>query len=152
MFNKKCITMKKNTLWILVLIVLTQIACNPRNQNQWSQFRGIDASGVAPENATPPIDFGIDKNILWEIETPEGLSSPIIIDDNLILTGVNSEEKEFLIWNINSNNGEIRWRKKVAVEELEQVHPSSSPAVATPASTAAAKGLRNIWRSWRSGM
>jgi len=126
--------MKNNTLWILLLIVLTQFACKTKNQNQWLQFRGDGAMGIAPENATPPIDFGIDKNILWEIETPEGLSSPIIIDDNLILTGVNSEENEFLIWNIDSNNGEIRWRKKVAVEELEQVHPSSSPAVATPAS------------------
>ena len=126
--------MKKNTFWILVLIVITQIACNSRNQNHWSQFRGIGATGVAPENATPPIDFGTDKNVLWKIETPEGLSSPIIVDDNVILTGVNRDEKEFLIWNINSNNGEIRWRKKVAVEDLEQVHPSSSPAAATPAS------------------
>ncbi|MCW8801886.1 MAG: PQQ-binding-like beta-propeller repeat protein [Candidatus Bathyarchaeota archaeon] len=90
--------------------------------------------GIAPENATPPIDFGTDKNVLWKIETPEGLSSPIFIGDNLVITGVNRDDKEFLIWNINSDNGEIRWRKKVAVEDLEQVHPTSSPAVATPAS------------------
>ncbi|MEN8230914.1 MAG: PQQ-binding-like beta-propeller repeat protein [Bacteroidota bacterium] len=126
--------MKRNTLWILIVIVLTQFACNPRNQNQWLQFRGDGAMGIAPENATPPTDFGTDNNVLWKIETPEGLSSPIIVEDNLILTGVNRDEKEYLIWSINSNSGEIRWRKNVAVEELEEVHPSSSPAAATPAS------------------
>jgi outer membrane protein assembly factor BamB len=88
--------------------------------------------GIAPENATPPVEFGTDKNVMWKIETPEGLSSPIISDGNLVLTGVNRGEKKYLIWNINPDNGEIRWRQEVAVEELERVHSSSSSAAATP--------------------
>jgi hypothetical protein len=65
---------EKISFWILVLVVITQIACNSRNQNHWSQFRGEDAMGVAPENATPPVEFVTEKNVLWKIETPEGLS------------------------------------------------------------------------------
>lgn len=126
--------MKFSLLWIPGLLVITQISCNPADQNHWSQFRGIDALGIAPENANPPLDFGTDKHVFWKIETPEGLSSPIIVDDNLVLTGVDRDKKEFLIWNIDPDNGEIKWRKNVAVEELEEVHPAGSPASATPAS------------------
>ena len=126
--------MKKITFWILVLIVITQIACNSRNQNHWLQFRGIGALGVAPENATPPTDFGPDKNVLWKIETPEGFSSPCICNDNFILTGVNREAKKYLIWNINCNDGSVKWKKEIQVDTLEDVHPVSSPAAATPVS------------------
>jgi len=88
---RKIALMKKSTFWILALIVITQIACNSRNQNHWSQFRGVGALGIAPENATPPVDFGTDKNILWEIETPEGLSPPFIVDDNLFFINIFSD-------------------------------------------------------------
>ena len=122
------------TFWILVLIVITQIACNSRNQNHWSQFRGEGATGVAPENATPPNDFSADTNVLWKIETPNGFSSPCVFNDNLILTGVNREAKKYLIWNINCNDGSVKWKKEILVDTLEDVHPVSSPAAATPVS------------------
>ena len=79
--------MRNNTFWILLLIALTQFACKTKNQSQWLQFRGDGAIGVAPDRATPPTDFGTDKNVLWKIETPEGFSSPCIFEDNLIITG-----------------------------------------------------------------
>ena len=126
--------MKQKSLWILLILVLTQFSCKTDNQKQWLQFRGEGALGIAPEYAIPPVDFGTDKNVLWKIKTPEGLSSPIIVDDNLVITGVNRDNSEYLIWNINSDNGEIRWKKSIGVEKLERVHSTSSPASATPAS------------------
>ncbi len=77
---------------------------------------------------------GTEKNVLWKIDTPEGYSSPIIINDNLILTGVIREEKKYMVWNIDPLLGSIKWQKEILVEALENVHPISSPAAATPAS------------------
>ena len=123
--------MKKKSLWILLLIIITQIACNSRNQNQWLQFRGDGAMGIAPINATPPTDFGTDKNVLWKIETPEGFSSPCICEDNLIITGF-EEEKKYHIWNIDRLDGSVKWKKEILVDTFEYVHPVSNPAAATP--------------------
>jgi outer membrane protein assembly factor BamB len=104
-----------------------------KNQSQWLQFRGDGAMGVAPDMATPPTDFGTDKNVLWKIETPEGFSSPCICEDNLIITGFGGEKK-YYIWNINRHDGSVKWKKEILVDTLEYVHPVSSPATATPAS------------------
>ena len=118
----------------LISVVLLLTSCTSKNQTDWFQFRGTGAKGIAPESATPPTDFGPDKNVFWKLEIPEGYSSPIIIEDNLILTGVIKEEKKFLVLNINSNDGSVKWQKEVVVESLEKVHPISSPAAATPVS------------------
>ena len=121
-------------IFITIIVIFFTSGCTNKNQNQWLQFRGYGALGIAPKNATPPIDFSPNENILWKIETPEGLSSPIIIANNLMLTGVNRDKREYIIWNINLDSGEIKWKKKVSVKKIEQVHSSSSPASATPAS------------------
>ena len=86
--------MKKLTYILLSLISIFVISCCTNDENNWLQFRGPNALGVASENAKPPIDFGIDKNVHWKIETPKGFSSPCIINNNLIITGVNNEEKK----------------------------------------------------------
>lgn len=126
--------MTNTVSWLLLFFVLFQFSCQKKNHNHWTQFRGINATGIAPENAKPPIYFSLEKNVLWKLEAPEGLSSPIAIDDNIILTGVNRNKKEYYVWNINSNNGMINWESKIVVTGMEKVHPTSSPANATPAS------------------
>ncbi len=119
---------------LLVFLIIFVTSCSKHDNQSWLQFRGTNALGIAPKNSTPPTDFGINKNVLWKIESPEGLSSPILIGDNLVLTGVNREEKKYLIWNIDSKNGAIKWKNEVAVEKFEEVHNTSSPAAATPVS------------------
>ena len=126
--------MKINFLWILILILLAQFACKSRNQNQWLQFRGTNALGIAPDNAIPPTDFGLDKAVFWKVKIPEGLSSPCIYKDNMIITGISKEEKTYHVWNINRNDGTVKWKKEIQVDTLEYVHPVSSPASATPSS------------------
>jgi hypothetical protein len=105
------------------------------NQNDsWLQFRGDNCSGIASQHSTPPSDFGIEKNVLWKIDTPEGYSSPIIVNDNLIITGVIREEKKYMVWDIDPVSGTVKWQREILVDALETVHPISSPAAATPAS------------------
>ncbi len=131
--------MKKPILLVGLLIGLS-ILSGPtfsQSSNQldsWLQFRGSNGSGIAGKDCSPPADFGIEKNVLWKIATPEGYSSPIIMNDNLIITGVIREEKKYLILNIDPLQGSVKWQKEILVDALEKVHPISSPAAATPAS------------------
>ncbi|MGM0378058.1 MAG: PQQ-binding-like beta-propeller repeat protein [Bacteroidota bacterium] len=130
--------MKKSIL-LLTLFLLASILSSPQNvdaQNcgNWLQFRGQNGWGIAPADATPPIDFGTEKNVLWKINVPEGYSSPCVCKENLIITGVNREKKEYYVWNIRNTDGAIKWKHVIPVDTFEFVHPVSSPAAATPAS------------------
>ena len=55
----------------------------------WPQWRGPLANGVAP-HATPPVEWGEEKNIAWKIEIPgKGSASPIVWGDTVyVLTAV----------------------------------------------------------------
>ena len=51
----------------------------------WPRFRGPNGSGVA-DGQKPPVEFGPDKNLMWKVPVPSGLSSPIAAGDKLVIT------------------------------------------------------------------
>src|SRR5262245_24218476 len=61
-------------------------------QRNWHQWRGPQASGVAPL-ADPPLHWAEDKNVHWKIEIPgRGTASPIIWEDQVfILTAIKTD-------------------------------------------------------------
>ena len=60
----------------------------------WSRFRGANGGGISSE-ASIPTEWSDSKNLKWSIPLPgPGSSSPILTDQNVILTcytGINSE-------------------------------------------------------------
>jgi len=119
-------------------IFVLDLNSQPLDQDaSWLQFRGNNCAGIAGRNTTPPSDLNIEKNVLWKIETPEGYSSPILIGNNLIITGVIREENKYMVWDIDPVTGTVKWQREIPVGALERVHPISSPAAATPASDGA---------------
>ena len=58
----------------------------------WPQFRGPNASGVAPDEARPPIHFGPDTNLLWKTAVPAGLSAPVVWGDRIFLTALENKQ------------------------------------------------------------
>jgi outer membrane protein assembly factor BamB len=55
-------------------------------QQYWPQWRGPQATGVAPK-ATPPTTWSENKNIRWKLPIPgQGHSTPVIWGDQLYLT------------------------------------------------------------------
>jgi outer membrane protein assembly factor BamB len=58
----------------------------------WHQFRGPEATGVAPKG-NPPIEWSETKNIKWKVAIPgRGSASPIIWGDRIfILTAVKTD-------------------------------------------------------------
>ena len=64
----------------------------PEQANNWHQWRGPYANGVAT-TANPPIEWSERKNIKWKVEVPgRGSSSPIVWNDRIyVLTAVKTD-------------------------------------------------------------
>ncbi len=60
-------------------------------QRFWAQWRGPDATGVAPFG-DPPLEWGEGRNVRWKVEIPgKGSASPVVWDDRVfVLTAIPS--------------------------------------------------------------
>jgi outer membrane protein assembly factor BamB len=100
----------------------------------WLQFRGPNASGIAPENADPPVHFSADTNLLWKVEMLSGWSSPCIVNDKIFLTGFNDIDSLLYTVAINRENGEILWKDSITPHNYFDIYPVNSYASPTVAS------------------
>jgi outer membrane protein assembly factor BamB len=100
----------------------------------WLQFRGANASGIAPENADPPIHFNADTSLLWKTEMLPGWSSPCIVNDRIFLTGFDDSDSMLYTVAINRESGEILWKDSVSPTGYFDKHPFLRYANSTVAS------------------
>ncbi len=122
--------------------------------DQWHQWRGPLANGVAP-HATPPIEWDENTNILWKVPIEgEGISTPIVWGDRIFVLSAVSTERvaddppikderamtqppenyfQFTVSCLSLDSGETIW-KDVAIEAVphEGRHKTSSYAAASP--------------------
>src|ERR1044072_6982005 len=64
----------------------------PDLNNNWPQWRGPFANGVAP-HANPPVVWSETNNIQWQIALPgKGHSSPVVFGGLVFVTAARSEE------------------------------------------------------------
>ncbi len=96
----------------------------------WPQFRGPNASGVAPSDATPPVKFGSAK---WKTPLLVGHSSPTVWGDRIFLTSFEAATKKLELLCISSKSGAILWRHAAPASPIEETHVVSNPATASPA-------------------
>src|SRR5438094_4732231 len=83
--------MSKEFLWIACfgLVLLT----TPAQADNWTQFRGPNADGLAKESQLPT-EWGKDKNIQWQVEVPGvAWSSPVIWGDKVFVTTAVTEKQ-----------------------------------------------------------
>jgi outer membrane protein assembly factor BamB len=124
--------LKLNFLIVFFLIFLTYSGELEAQDTTWPQFRGINSSGLADDNAKPPVQFGPSQNLLWKVALPVGHSSPCIWCDNILVTGYIKDKKELQTICINRNTGKVNWRQLIYPEEIEKYHAISNAATATP--------------------
>jgi len=130
---------------VLGIMVLTSVS-DVFSQN-WPQWRGLNANGVAPAG-NPPIEWNESKNVKWKVNIPGiGHATPIIWEDQIfLLSAVPTDKKakiekteeeqdqnqwmsptktdyihQFVVLCINRNSGEVRWQTTVR-EELPHSH------------------------------
>lgn len=98
----------------------------------WPQFRGPGGSGVAPDDQTPPLQFGLDKNVKWKVPCPPGASSPVIAGNKLFLTAHDGDKLVTLAYE--RGTGKELWRKDAPATKIEAfLKVEGSPAASTPA-------------------
>ena len=117
----------------LTVMALTLVCPVPgvADPGPWPRFRGPNGSGVATDQQ-PPIEVGPEKNVRWKVPAPEGLSSPIIVGDKLVITAVQDGSLYTIAYN--RADGSEAWRAQAPARELEAHHPTEgSPAASTPA-------------------
>jgi len=107
------------------------VAAEPAQPPAWPQFRGVNASGVAP-TARPPVRFGPKENVTWSVEVPWSPSSPCVWGDRIFLTTVHEGQLEVRAHA--GADGRLLWTRRIRPAGLEEHHRlDGSPAASTPA-------------------
>lgn len=128
---------------VLLVFIFTLSLCDTGSEGRykfqpesmhWLQFRGPNASGLAPDNADPPVHFNADTNLLWKTELIPGWSSPCIVDDKIFLTGFDNSDSLLYTIALNRENGEVLWRDSVIPNGYYDMHPINTYANPTIAS------------------
>ena len=123
--------------------------------NNWTQWRGPQANGVAPR-ANPPVEWSEKKNVCWKVELPgKGHSSPIVFGDRVYVMaaapvgeaqkpvhdsapGVHdsvpvTHRHQYLVMALSRSDGRVLWKKVVREEwPHEGGHETGSPASNSP--------------------
>lgn len=97
---------------------------------KWPRFRGPDGAGIA-DKEKPPVEFGPEKNVLWQVATPSGPSSPCIWKDRIFLTAYDGGK----LWTLclDRATGKELWRRDAGAEKIEAfLLNQGSPAASTP--------------------
>lgn len=121
----------KGKLTVLSVAVLAVVGVGADKPLAWPQFRGPNGSGVA-DDQKPPVEVGPDKNVKWKVPCPDGLSSPVVAGDLLVLTGFADGK----LWTIayKRADGSEAWRKEAPAKAIEKyLQGEGSPAASTPA-------------------
>jgi outer membrane protein assembly factor BamB len=121
----------KGMIAFVAMGVFAAIGWSADESLAWPRFRGPNGSGVA-DGQKPPVEFGPDKNVKWKISAPEGLSSPIVAGDNIVLTAFEGGKLYTIAYR--RSDGKEAWRADAGAKEIEKYLKSEgSPAASTPA-------------------
>jgi outer membrane protein assembly factor BamB len=113
-------------------------AAHASNKAAWPQFRGPGGSGIA-DDQKPPVEIAPDKNVKWKVAVPSGASSPIVVDDQLVLTAFDAGKLYTIAYD--RADGRELWRAEAPAAQIEAyLKTEGSPA----ASTSATDGQRII--------
>src|SRR5712692_247309 len=86
--------MGRKVVTIFLLYIATAAVASAQGEDNWPQFRGPGASGLAPPGAHLPLSWSTTQNVAWKVEIPgRGLSSPIVWGDRIFVTSCISEGK-----------------------------------------------------------
>lgn len=102
----------------------------------WRQFRGNENTG-ALDSCTLPDKWSADgDNVAWKVELPgRGPSSPILVDDRVIVTTADGADLERLhILCFAAKDGELLWERNFWATGRTFCHPQTTPAAPTPTS------------------
>ena len=132
--------MRRSMAWGMLAMMLAIVAGDAAAEiagDRWAHWRGPLGTGEAP-TATPPVEFGPEKNLRWKVEIPgSGSSSAVVWDDRVfVTTGVPLDDGRtwsFRVLCFDRASGKKRW-EQTAVEAVphEGTHETNAFASASP--------------------
>ncbi|HEY0762910.1 MAG TPA: PQQ-binding-like beta-propeller repeat protein [Pyrinomonadaceae bacterium] len=114
---------------ILLVAVLLSSALTSFANDDWSQFRGPNGTGVS-ETKGLPTEFGPAKNVVWKTPLPPGHSSPVLTRDRIFVTA-HDKDKLFVI-SLDRQTGKILWQKEAPRAQTGRLQNVNGPASPSP--------------------
>ena len=100
--------MLKRLLIQLTLVVSGGFPLLADKPDAWNQFRGPNGSGIRSDTR---IKIPSKENLVWKATLPFGLSSPVLSDDKIFVTGI--EEGRLVTLALDRKSGKLLWKKKI---------------------------------------
>ena len=123
---------------LLVLAAVLAVAASserepraPKEDPNWSRFRGPNGTGIA-ETSALPAEFGPEKNVVWKATVPAGHSSPVLTTIQIFMTGIDGDK--LVVFALDRASGKELWRREVPRRlkgRLENVNGPASPSPVT---------------------
>lgn len=89
-------------------------------EQNWPQWRGPNASGVAP-TGNPPIEWNENLNIEWKAEIPGiGHATPIIWKDQIILLSAVQTDRKAEIDELGEDQGQNEWMSPTKTDYIHK--------------------------------
>lgn len=110
------------------------LCCSVVAADDWKQFRGNLANSVSSDSELPTELSG--DCISWQVDLPgRGVSSPIVVGDQVILTASSGYAKDRLhVLSFDSETGERQWERQFQATGRTVCHEKMSVATPTCAS------------------
>ncbi len=99
---------KRSTIFMLLFVLVS----SARAEN-WPQWRGPNFNGTTDETNLPT-EFGQTDNVVWSADLPgPGASTPVVWDDRVFISGVDSPKATLQAMCLDRTNGKVLWQHEV---------------------------------------
>lgn len=123
--------MQKRTAKGFVLSAAFLVA-TATHAEDWPQFRGHNASGVAASTYALPSEFSQTDKVKWSAQLGDGIGSPIVMAGRVFTTAMVTPEK-LGVFCFDAAQGKQLWRREFDTGKLPRITPPNSHASSTPA-------------------
>ncbi len=122
--------MKRFSISFSIALAAGTLGCQAAD---WLQFRGPLGNGISEETLASRFD---EASVAWKIALPgQGLSSPIIIKDRVIITCSSGPKEQTLhIICLRSSDGKKLWERQFRATGRTMCHEKTAVATPTPTS------------------
>jgi outer membrane protein assembly factor BamB len=98
----------------------------------WSQFRGYNATGISQESKNLPVKFSHEEKVLWSVEIGEGVAAPIVSAGRVVTTTM-LDDQTFCVLCFDAATGKELWRQELDAGPTPSITSPNTPASSTPA-------------------
>ncbi len=116
---------------VCLCVILIGLTTSRTRAADWPQFRGLRGSGVSTATQRLPADVAPNKHVRWKVDITPGVSSPVVVDGRIYLTGVKANN-ELVTFALSAVDGSQLWEKPAPITGIETTDKKPKGRLATP--------------------